>query len=215
MKGFNRIGGLGLALLGLGVIPPPLTSAPDPAEYERLMADLQAAGISTTDVFEVGHMDPAHFVSVARTILDMHRALLARGETVIDARELWQRGEALRTAGDLYVREAEQERLRIRAGGHPLDLSMSKQKQALSAAAREQRDRWFAGVFGSRRAPPVKMICDACAMKLRAGAPHPEGPCALGFDGQCKVCRERTHAMKRASRPSAAERRARKKARRS
>ena len=95
MKGFNRIGGLGLALLGLGVLPAPHRRENDIVEYERLMADLQAAGIDAAAVLEISRHRFDSFASVARTILDMHRALLASGETVIDARELWQRSKEL------------------------------------------------------------------------------------------------------------------------
>jgi len=45
-------------------------------------------------------------------------------------------------------------------------------------------------------------ICsESCAAELAAGRmAHPEGPCALGFEGRCARCREATHAMKRAER---------------
>ena len=47
-------------------------------------------------------------------------------------------------------------------------------------------------------------ICsESCAEEIRSGRmQHPDGQCALGFEGRCRRCRRATHAAERAQRPA-------------
>lgn len=54
---------------------------------------------------------------------------------------------------------------------------------------------------GARCTCGGKGCSEFCAGELAAGRmPHPDGPCALGFDGRCERCRRATWAMKRDAR---------------
>ena len=103
MRSIHRHGLLGQALLMLGVVglPPPPTreqlDAEALAETERVKVDLEAAGLSVTEVAEA--VGPERFAKVGRLLLALQKHRRSLGQWA-----LWHANEARRvTPGDGWV----------------------------------------------------------------------------------------------------------------